>query len=473
MTDHLAADPTHPPDTGFELGWDHAQRGLVPPTEHLHPLSPVRQGWDAGREHFGRRTLQADRFVRKWLQLRLNAWLRGRAFEDTAVTPAFLRRIDVAVCPVTREPLTHGTGEPSDASVDRVFNDAAYAAGNLAVMSTRANQAKSLYGVDDAMAFVRQIEAGQLGRIDGLDAEQWARIAVLSSFATPMPHAKAACLPLLVLPPQRLRVLNPVQALQVMLSLQFTLAGHARRCAALAMLMPSADARYAFNAFMHTLLARRLARGGIPDPVAERQAVEERFKTPNSPRWYPNLLSCTPTLEMGIDIGDLSTAILCSVPPTTANFLQRVGRAGRTNGNAFAMTMVQKPLSIDVAVTENMFGDILSDLGAALMGGMGYAPSADIGDERAVFQPCHGSAPDIAGKGLANPAAMVLSASMMLDWLGETKGVAAAGNAGRMLREAVENAFAPGALVTCELGGDAGTATVFEAVSAALEKVDA
>jgi len=141
--------------------------------------------------------------------------------------------------------------------------------------------------------------------------------------------------------------------------------------------------------------------------------------------------------------------------------------------DAFAMTMVQKPLSIDVAVTENMFGDILSDLGAALMGGMGYAPSADIGDEHAVFQPCHGSAPDIAGKGLANPAAMVLSASMMLDWLGETKGVASAGNAGRMLREAVENAFAPGALVTCELGGDAGTATVFEAVSAALEKVDA
>ena len=77
--------------------------------------------------------------------------------------------------------------------------------------------------------------------------------------------------------------------------------------------------------------------------------------------------------------------------------------------DAFAMTMAQAPWTIDVAVTENMFGDILSDLGAALMGGMGYAPSADIGDEHGVFQPCHGSAPDIAGKGLANPAAMILS----------------------------------------------------------------
>lgn len=273
-----ATGPTHLPDTGFELGWDYAHYGTVPPADHLHPLSPVRQGWEAGRDSFGRRTLQPNRFTRKWLQLRLNAWLRGRVFEDQQVNPAFLRRIDVAVCPVTREVLTHGTGEPSDASVDRVFNDAAYAVGNLAVMSTRANRAKSAYGVDDAMAFVRQIEVGQLGQIDGLSAEHWARIAVLTSFATPMPHARAANLPLLVLPPNRLRVLNPVQSLQVMLSLQFTRAGHARRCAALAGLMPSTEARYAFNAFMHTLLARRLAAGRIADALAERHAVEDVWR---------------------------------------------------------------------------------------------------------------------------------------------------------------------------------------------------
>ena len=162
-----ATGPTHQLDTGFELGWDYAHYGTVPPADHLHPLSPVRQGWEAGRDSFGRRTLQPNRFTRKWLQLRLNAWLRGRVFEGQQVNSAFLRQIDVAVCPVTREVLTHGTGELSDASVDRVFNDAAYAAGNLAVMSTRANRAKSAYGVDDAMAFVRQIEVGQLGQIDG------------------------------------------------------------------------------------------------------------------------------------------------------------------------------------------------------------------------------------------------------------------------------------------------------------------
>jgi hypothetical protein len=289
-----ATDPAHQPDTGFELGWDYAHYGTVPPADHLHPLSPVRQGWEAGRDSFGQRTLQPNRFARKWLQLRLNAWLRGRVFEGQQVNPAFLRRIDVALCPVTREVLTHGTGELSDASVDRVFNDAAYAAGNLAVMSTRANRAKSAYGVDDAMAFVRQIEVGQLGQIDGLSAEHWARIAVLTSFATPMPHARAANLPLLVLPPNRLRVLNPVQSLQVMLSLQFTRAGHARRCAALAGLMPTAEARYAFNAFMHTLLARRLAAGRIADAVAERHAVEDLWRDPLiNQRWQRLALRLT------------------------------------------------------------------------------------------------------------------------------------------------------------------------------------
>ncbi len=140
--------------------------------------------------------------------------------------------------------------------------------------------------------------------------------------------------------------------------------------------------------------------------------------------------------------------------------------------DAFAMTMAQKPWTIDVAVTENMFGDILSDLGAALMGGMGYAPSADIGDDHAVFQPCHGSAPDIAGKGLANPTAMILSAAMMLDWLGERQGSSEAGVAASALRGAVDAAFSPGQLVTCELGGQAGTAAVFEAVNAALARID-
>jgi 3-isopropylmalate dehydrogenase len=84
--------------------------------------------------------------------------------------------------------------------------------------------------------------------------------------------------------------------------------------------------------------------------------------------------------------------------------------------DAMSLYLVTRPHTFDVMVTENIFGDILSDLAAGIVGGMGYAPSADIGDQYAVFQPSHGTAPDIAGKGIANPAAMILSAVLMLEW---------------------------------------------------------
>jgi 3-isopropylmalate dehydrogenase len=116
-----------------------------------------------------------------------------------------------------------------------------------------------------------------------------------------------------------------------------------------------------------------------------------------------------------------------------------------------------------------MFGDILSDLGAGLMGGMGMAPSADLGDAHAVFQPCHGTAPDIAGRGLANPTAMFLSAAMMLDWLGDRHAVPACHRAAGALTRAVERAFADGTLVPVEHGGTAGTAEIAERVLEHLE----
>jgi 3-isopropylmalate dehydrogenase len=132
--------------------------------------------------------------------------------------------------------------------------------------------------------------------------------------------------------------------------------------------------------------------------------------------------------------------------------------------DATALWMVQKPWDFDVLVTENMFGDILSDLGAGLMGGLGLAPSADIGLEHAVFQPCHGSAPDIAGQGLANPLAMILSAAMMLDWLGIKHDVPAMIQDGTRLREAVEEVIALGQEVTRDIGGNANTAGAARAV---------
>ncbi len=137
--------------------------------------------------------------------------------------------------------------------------------------------------------------------------------------------------------------------------------------------------------------------------------------------------------------------------------------------DATALRLVRSPWDFDVLVTENMFGDILSDVGAALMGGMGMAPSADIGDAHAVFQPCHGSAPDIAGRGLANPTAMFLSAAMMLEWLARRHDVPAAARASTLITHAVEAAFADGMLLTTENGGDAGTDAVTTRVFECLE----
>jgi 3-isopropylmalate dehydrogenase len=142
--------------------------------------------------------------------------------------------------------------------------------------------------------------------------------------------------------------------------------------------------------------------------------------------------------------------------------------ADHAHVDATALWMVEKPWVFDVMVTENMFGDILSDLGAGLMGGLGLAPSADIGHDHAVFQPCHGSAPDIAGQGVANPMAMILSAAMMLDWLGERHDVPAMLTDGARLRAAVDRVVAEARVLTRDLGGTAGTAEVAQAVREAM-----
>jgi 3-isopropylmalate dehydrogenase len=136
--------------------------------------------------------------------------------------------------------------------------------------------------------------------------------------------------------------------------------------------------------------------------------------------------------------------------------------------DATALDMVRRPWTFDVMVTENMFGDILSDLGAGLMGGMGMAPSADIGDANAVFQPCHGTAPDIVGQGKANPTAMFLSAAMMLDWLGDRHGEAKLNAGARLIESAVSSAYLKHQLKPFEQGGASGTAAIAQAVMAAV-----
>lgn len=142
-------------------------------------------------------------------------------------------------------------------------------------------------------------------------------------------------------------------------------------------------------------------------------------------------------------------------------------RADRLYVDACAAMLVKRPWDFDVMVMENMFGDILSDLTAGLVGGMGMAPSADIGDHHAVFQPCHGTAPDIMGQGKANPTAMFLSAAMMLDWLADKHGIESAAQAGERIERAVDKAYADG-IKPAEFGGTNGTADIAKAVLAAL-----
>ena len=135
--------------------------------------------------------------------------------------------------------------------------------------------------------------------------------------------------------------------------------------------------------------------------------------------------------------------------------------------DACSAYLVKRPWDFDVLVTENMFGDILSDLTASLIGGLGMAPSADIGDRYAVFQPCHGTAPDIMGQGKANPTAMILSVAMMLDWLADKHGLESTAEAGERIDRAVDKAYA-GGIKPMEFGGSNGTADVTKAILAAL-----
>ena len=125
--------------------------------------------------------------------------------------------------------------------------------------------------------------------------------------------------------------------------------------------------------------------------------------------------------------------------------------------DATAMYLITDPLNFDVIVSSNLFGDILSDESAGLVGGLGLAPSGNIGDENGLFEPVHGSAPDIAGKNIANPCSMILSTAMMLDYIGEKE-------TALKINEAVETVVAKGKILTPDLGGKSKTMEMTQAI---------
>lgn len=133
--------------------------------------------------------------------------------------------------------------------------------------------------------------------------------------------------------------------------------------------------------------------------------------------------------------------------------------------DAMSLYMVQNPWDFDVLVMENQFGDILSDLGAGIVGGLGLGPSGEIGEDHALFQPSHGTAPTIAGQNVANPLATILSAGMMLDWLGDKHNDDGCLAAAKTVEQAVAKLLSDGNIRTPDIGGTASTTEVAAAVA--------
>jgi 3-isopropylmalate dehydrogenase len=136
--------------------------------------------------------------------------------------------------------------------------------------------------------------------------------------------------------------------------------------------------------------------------------------------------------------------------------------------DAATMHLIRTPQDFDVLCTCNMFGDILSDEAAQLIGGLGMAPGANIGDNFALFEPIHGSAPDIAGKQLANPISMILSAKMMLNWLSERFNDQTCLKAAEAIEKATIQTLINGTTVP-DIGGKASTLQMAQAIAAALK----
>ena len=137
--------------------------------------------------------------------------------------------------------------------------------------------------------------------------------------------------------------------------------------------------------------------------------------------------------------------------------------------DSISMKLVTNPQRFDVIVTTNQFGDILTDIGAGLVGGLGLAPGLCVGERQAMAQATHGSAPDIAGRNIANPYAMIASGQMLLAWLGRKRNEPKAVDAAQRIQNAVEKVVAEARHLTADLGGKASTQEMGDAIAEAVQ----
>ena len=196
-------------ERGRDIGDDFARLGMHLPES---AEEAVREGYTAGLHRYGARTAPSTIWDRKLVRLRYSAWRRNRVV-DPSLTPDYIRSIQVTHCPITRQELTFGTGQGSDATIDRVFNAGAYSPGNLVVMSAKSNFAKANRLPDEIY------EIAQRGSpFAGLEPIEWRRIASLASSAAPPGTTQYGFVPLLVMPPRDLILANMCIVVQVALS---------------------------------------------------------------------------------------------------------------------------------------------------------------------------------------------------------------------------------------------------------------
>lgn len=265
---------------GHDLGWDHARHALTPPAACIVEPTSLRAGWLAGRSVFGGRARPGGRAVQMWLRLRLNAWLRGHQVELIQLTPHYLAQLEVGHCPVMRTAFVETSVFNGEAVFSRLRSGSDYAAGQLALLSAKVDQAIAHADWRDALRLGQQLDAGLQSGVGGLNAAQWSRLAVLRSFVEPVPHGEACELPMLVLPPNRLRLFNPAQALQAFISRQLLVPGWSLRISRLESLVPGQAARHAFQTFFHALLPRVLEAGRNVNPRDLRWAIEDAWRHP-------------------------------------------------------------------------------------------------------------------------------------------------------------------------------------------------
>jgi hypothetical protein len=284
-----AARPAHAA-AGFELGWDHARHGLVPPHDLLPPDNPVCQGWMAGRAASGRRTLAASSPQRRWLALRLQAWRAGGVVDTTQLTPQHLARLAVAHCPVLRQPLGGAASDPLAADVLRLDAARGWVPGNLVMLSRQA--AAALRGSTLAQAqrhAARLAHSGPDEHAQGLDPAAWRRVAALHALAaSALPWHEAASVALAVLPPPGVAVQHPLLQLQCALTKWFAQAGWAQRTRRAGSRLPAGPLRTDWHLLVGALATRWLEAGAPAEPQAQRHALEDAWQHPRvQRRWQP------------------------------------------------------------------------------------------------------------------------------------------------------------------------------------------